>query len=126
MDLEKFKKNLMRYSRKDIIITSHARVRALFRDIDLEEVKKGDVLASLESRETLAVYTVSAPLDGVVVAKDASVGESALEDRVLFEVANLSSVWADISVFPKFQHLVRKVYLMLIFIICMGKIYYGA
>lgn len=82
-------------------------IRQVFAEIG-DEVKKGDILASLENRESLAVYTVSAPLDGVVVRKDAAVGESAGEDRILFEVADLGSVWADISVFPKFQHSIRK------------------
>ncbi len=82
-------------------------VRQLFAEIG-DTVKKGDVLAALENRETLAVYTVSAPLDGVIVSKDASVGESAGEERVLYEVADLSSVWVDISIFPQYRHLVRK------------------
>ncbi len=82
-------------------------VRQVFAEIG-DEVKRGDVLASLENRESLAVYTVSAPIRGVVVAKDASIGESASEERVLFEVADLSSVWADISVFPKYQQLIKK------------------
>ena len=71
-------------------------------------VRKGDVLASLENRETMAVYTVAAPLDGVIISKDLAVGETAGEDEVLFEVADLSSVWADISIFPKYQHFMHK------------------
>jgi cobalt-zinc-cadmium efflux system membrane fusion protein len=82
-------------------------IRQVFVEIG-DTVKKGDVLASLENRGTLAVYTVSAPLDGVVVLKDASIGESASEDRVLFEVADLSTVWADISIFPKYQHSIKS------------------
>jgi cobalt-zinc-cadmium efflux system membrane fusion protein len=82
-------------------------IRQVFAEIG-DRVRRGDVLASLENRETLSVYTVKAPLDGVVVAKDASVGEFAAEERVLFEVADLSSVWADISIFPTYQHVVRK------------------
>jgi cobalt-zinc-cadmium efflux system membrane fusion protein len=82
-------------------------VRQVFAEIG-DAVKKSDVLASLENRETLAVYTVAAPRDGVVVSKDISAGESAGEDRVLYEVADLSSVWADISIFPQYRHQVRK------------------
>ena len=82
-------------------------IRQVFVDVG-DEVKKGDILASLENRNTMAVYTVSAPLNGVVVAKDASIGESASEERVLFEVADLSSVWVDISIFPKYQHLIKS------------------
>ena len=82
-------------------------VRQVFAEIG-DAVKKGDVLASLENRETMAVYTVAAPLDGTIISKNLAVGETAGTDKVLFEVADLSSVWADISIFPKYQHLLRK------------------
>ncbi|VGO21535.1 efflux RND transporter periplasmic adaptor subunit [Pontiella sulfatireligans] len=82
-------------------------VRQVFAEIG-DTVRKGDVLASLENRETMAVYTVSAPLDGVILSKDLAVGETANDDKVLFEVGDLSSVWADISIFPQYQHLLRK------------------
>ena len=39
MDLEKFKEKLAKYGAEDIVFTSHAKIRALFRDIDLDEVK---------------------------------------------------------------------------------------
>ena len=39
MDLKKFKEKLAQYSERDIIFTSHAEIRALFRNIDLDEVK---------------------------------------------------------------------------------------
>jgi len=73
-----------------------------------DHVRKGDILASLENRETMAAFTVTAPLDGTIVSKTAAVGESASEETVLFEVADLSSVWVDISVFPQYRHHVRK------------------
>ena len=38
-DLDKFKEKLARYTKKDIVFTSHAEVRALFRGIDLDEVR---------------------------------------------------------------------------------------
>ncbi len=82
-------------------------VRQVFAEIG-DQVKKDDVLASLENRETLAVYTVAAPLDGVVIAKDLSVGETVDTGKMLYEVADLSSVWADISIFPQYQHLIKK------------------
>ncbi len=82
-------------------------VREVFVEIG-DEVKKGDLLASLENRATLAVYSVTAPLDGVIVTRFISTGEAAGEDKVLFEVANLSTVWADISIFPRFMHVIRK------------------
>jgi cobalt-zinc-cadmium efflux system membrane fusion protein len=70
-------------------------------------VKRGDVLAVLENRETLATYTLTAPLDGTVVLKNGSVGESVDEGTTLFEVADLSSVWVEIHIFPQYQKAVR-------------------
>ncbi len=82
-------------------------VRQVFAEIG-DTVKKGKVLASLENRETMAVYTVSAPADGTIISKDLAVGETAGEDKVLYEVADLSTVWADISIFPKYRHHLKK------------------
>jgi len=82
-------------------------VRQVFSEIG-DVVRKGDVLASLENRETMAVYTIAAPLGGIIITKDLAVGETASDDKVLFEVADLSSVWVDISIFPKYQHLMRN------------------
>jgi cobalt-zinc-cadmium efflux system membrane fusion protein len=82
-------------------------IRQVFAEIG-DAVKKGDVLAALENRETMAVYTVTAPQDGVIIHKDLAVGETASTDKVLFEVTDLSSVWADISIFPQYQHVLKK------------------
>ncbi|VGO17626.1 Cobalt-zinc-cadmium resistance protein CzcB [Pontiella desulfatans] len=82
-------------------------VRQVFAEIG-DTVRKGDVLASLENRETMAVYTVAAPQDGVIISKDLAVGEIAADGKVLYEVADLSTVWADISIFPQYQHKLRK------------------
>ena len=39
MDLEKFKEKLAKYGERDIVFTSHAEIRALFRDMDLDEIR---------------------------------------------------------------------------------------
>jgi cobalt-zinc-cadmium efflux system membrane fusion protein len=71
-------------------------------------VKQGDVLAVLENRETLATYTLTAPLTGTVLSRNGSPGESVSEETALFEVADLSSVWAEINIFPQYQQAVHK------------------
>ena len=40
MEIEKFKEKLSRYKEQDIVFTSHAEIRALHRDINLDEVKQ--------------------------------------------------------------------------------------
>ena len=42
-DINNFKKRLKNYRKKDIVITYHAKIRALVRNIDLEEVKNNIV-----------------------------------------------------------------------------------
>jgi len=40
MNLEKLKERLKNYSKEDIIITNHAEIQAIVRDVELEEVKQ--------------------------------------------------------------------------------------
>lgn len=84
----------------------NSRVREVFVEIG-QKVQSGDRLAALENLETLAQYDLTAPLDGVVVAKDVAAGETADTGKTLVEVADLSTVWADISIFPKYQHAIQ-------------------
>lgn len=46
-------------------------------------------------------FTLGAPFPGVVVARDASLGEMATPDDQLFTVANLSHVWIELDVFER-------------------------
>ncbi|MEI6892718.1 MAG: efflux RND transporter periplasmic adaptor subunit [Pontiella sp.] len=82
-------------------------VRKVYAEIG-DDVQKGDVLAALENRETMAVYDVTAPHAGTIISKDLAVGEVVADDKTLFEVADLASVWADINIFPQYQHLLAK------------------
>jgi cobalt-zinc-cadmium efflux system membrane fusion protein len=82
-------------------------VREVYVEIG-DTVKKGDLLATMESRDTLANYPVKAPLAGTVVARTKSAGEVAGEDAALFEIVDLSSVWVEIHVFPQYRHAVTK------------------
>jgi membrane fusion protein, heavy metal efflux system len=60
----------------------------------------GEVLATVESNESLQTYPVTAPIAGLVTQRDAGVGEQA-ESNVLFEIADFSRVWAEFDVFPR-------------------------
>lgn len=65
-----------------------------------DSVKRGDILATVESNESLRVYAVSAPQAGVISARNANTGEQTGE-RNLFTVADLSTVWVELSLFPR-------------------------
>lgn len=64
-----------------------------------DAVRAGQVLATVESNLSLADYTISAPIAGVVLARTASVGALAAEGAPLFEIADLSTLWVDLHVF---------------------------
>lgn len=65
-----------------------------------DSVRRGETLATVESNESLQSYAIVAPLDGVVTARDANPGEQTGE-KALFTVADLSTVWVELSVFPR-------------------------
>ncbi len=83
-----------------------ARVRARFPGVITrvnvrlgDRVAKGDLLAQVESNESLKTYDLRSPMDGVVTERQISVGEIA-GDRPLFAIADLSTLWAELQVFP--------------------------
>jgi len=65
-----------------------------------DSVREGDTLAVIESNESLRSYSLTAPLSGVVTERNANPGEQA-GDKSLFTVADLSSVWVELSLFPR-------------------------
>ncbi len=64
-----------------------------------DQVRAGQVLATVESNLSLSNYTIAAPIAGVVLARTATVGALATEGTPLFEVADLSSLWVDLHIF---------------------------
>jgi cobalt-zinc-cadmium efflux system membrane fusion protein len=81
-------------------------IRAVHRQIG-DAVRAGEALATIESNESLQTYTVTAPIAGVVTERHAEPGEQAGVER-LFEIADFSTVWAELSVFPRDQARVRQ------------------
>ncbi|HEY5623977.1 MAG TPA: efflux RND transporter periplasmic adaptor subunit [Gammaproteobacteria bacterium] len=64
-----------------------------------ESVTAGQTLATVESNESLNVYMIRAPIDGVVTERVANAGEQTA-GRSLFTIMDTSSVWAELAVFP--------------------------
>ncbi len=64
-----------------------------------DQVRAGQPLVTIESNLSLTNYSVAAPISGVVLARNASLGAVAGEGMVLFEIADLSSLWVDIHIF---------------------------
>lgn len=64
------------------------------------QVKAGEVVALVESNQSLSNQEVKAPIDGIVVARDVSAGETVGDGAALYTIADLSDVWIDLNI-PK-------------------------
>lgn len=64
-----------------------------------DRVRAGQPLATIESNLSLTTYTVPAPISGVVLQRNASVGAVASEGMPLYEIADLSELWVDLHIF---------------------------
>jgi cobalt-zinc-cadmium efflux system membrane fusion protein len=63
-----------------------------------DRVRAGEVLALIES-ENLSTFELKAALDGTVIDRHITVGETVTRDDVAFIVADLSTVWVTISIY---------------------------
>lgn len=66
-----------------------------------DTVEKGDLLAKIESNQSLTVYELRAPISGTVIDRQISLGEYAAEQKPAFIVADISTVWVDLSVYRR-------------------------
>jgi len=66
-----------------------------------DQVDKGELLAKIESNQSLTVYERRAPIAGTIIDRQISLGEYASEQKPSFTVADISTVWVDLSVFRR-------------------------
>ncbi len=108
--------------RETLTLTGHvqadpnrlSQVRARFPGV-VQEVKKelgdtvkaGDVLATVQSNESLQTYAIKAPIAGQIVRRDIQTGE-ATGNNPLFVIADLSLVWVELDVFGQNLNRVQK------------------
>jgi len=72
-----------------------------------DRVQKDEVLAIIESNESLAPYEVRSLISGTLIERHITLGEFVRDDADIFVVADLSSVWLMITVYPKDLERVR-------------------
>jgi cobalt-zinc-cadmium efflux system membrane fusion protein len=88
----------------------HARfpgvIRSVARNVG-DAVRVGEALATVESNESLQTYTVAAPIAGTITERHAAPGEQT-DDESLFEIADFSSVWAELDVFSRDRPRLRE------------------
>ncbi|MBN9554464.1 MAG: efflux RND transporter periplasmic adaptor subunit [Alphaproteobacteria bacterium] len=71
-----------------------------------QRVTRGQTLLRVESSHSLQTYAVTAPISGVIVEKNANVGDTT-GDRALFVIADPSDIHAEFFVFPRDAERVR-------------------
>lgn len=71
---------------------------------------KDSTIDALASKPNLAssVFSLTAPISGIVVERNATIGATVGSDANLFKIIDLSSVWIDANVFEKDLERVRR------------------
>lgn len=71
-----------------------------------DAITQGDLLAEVESNESLKTYPIRAPISGTVIQRHANTGE-VTQDQVLFSIANFDTLWAELRIYPSQQSAVN-------------------
>ena len=72
-----------------------------------DTVSAGDILATVESNESLQNYNIKAPIDGLIVKRDLQVGE-ATGEAPLFVIVDHSDVWVELDIFVRDLALIKN------------------
>ncbi len=72
-----------------------------------DRVGTDDLLAAIESNQSLTVYELKAPIAGTIIERQISLGEYASEQKPAFVVADLSTIWVDLSIYRQDLRRVR-------------------
>jgi len=68
-----------------------------------DKVKQGQIIAEVESNNSLSRYNILAPISGVISKRYANPGEVANE-QVLLTIKNYQQLWLELQVFPSQQN----------------------
>lgn len=66
-----------------------------------DHLEKGEVIAVIESNESLVRYEVRSSIAGTIIKIHLTPGEVIVDDKHSVTVADLSSVWANLSIYQK-------------------------
>ncbi len=70
-------------------------------------VNAGQVMAVIEGNESMTQYPLKAPISGRVIEKHILPGEHVSETESVYMLADLSTVWVNLAVYPKDASLVK-------------------
>jgi multidrug efflux pump subunit AcrA (membrane-fusion protein) len=89
---------------QELLVQVTPRFPGIVRDVRKrvgDRVQKGDVLAIVESNQSLTPYELKAALAGTVIDRQTTLGEYVSEQKPAFVIADLSTVWVDFSVYRR-------------------------
>jgi len=95
----------------EAVVQVHPRYAGVVRKLAIrlgDTVAKGDLIAVIQSHESLAEYEILAPIGGTVVSRDIIDGQSVDRESVIGTIADLSSVWVDFALYPQIAGRVRR------------------
>jgi len=72
-----------------------------------DTVQAGDVIAQVESSDSLKLYKVKAPISGVITKRNANPGELA-DKQSLFTIKNFNKLWVEYQVFPSQMQFIKQ------------------
>jgi len=72
-----------------------------------DRVKAGEVLAIINSNQSLSTYEVTSLTDGVIIEKHITLGEFVTDNSDIYVVADLSQVWVNLTVYPRDMSTIR-------------------
>jgi RND family efflux transporter MFP subunit len=76
--------------------------------VRIKDAANKSIAALKKAEEKLAWYPLAAPFDGTIIEKHIVLGELAGTESVVYIVADLSSVWVDLQVYPKDLKHIKK------------------
>ena len=71
-------------------------------------VTRGEVVAVVQSNESLTDYEIQSSTAGTVIARSVVTGQSVDHESVLLVIADLSTVWVDFAVYPENVGRIRR------------------
>lgn len=66
-----------------------------------DSVQKGEVLAVIESNESLKNYQVKSEINGRIIKKNINLGMSLTSQETIFVISDLNSVWGDFNIYAQ-------------------------
>jgi cobalt-zinc-cadmium efflux system membrane fusion protein len=87
---------------------TRAALTAARRHLRILGLKESDVDALVNKPDLAAVFSLTSPIGGIVVERNATIGATVGTDANLFKIIDISRVWIDANVFEKDLERVRR------------------